>query len=469
MPSNHPRSDDTIVAVITPPGEGGIAVLRLSGADAIAAVDKVFHGKQPLALAASHTAHVGTLADADGGLLDEVVVTIFRAPHSYTAENVAEVSCHGSAFIAEKILNSFVRAGIRPAEPGEFTRRAFLNGRIDLSQAEAVAELIRSRSDAAHKASLYQLQGLHTNKFQELKSRILDLCSLLELELDFSEEGISLIETSTCEGKIRGLITDLSQLIDSYRFGKVYRDGIKVVLAGKPNVGKSSLLNALLNERRSIVTNISGTTRDTIEEAIRLSGYYVRVVDTAGLRETDDIVEQEGIRRTEAEIEDADVVAYIVDASSRDFQEDDARVRQLLEAKGEKAALMVVTNKIDLVGAYDGASGPDVPAGIEIFPVSAKSGSGIEELKKALSDRCFSGNFHPAEKSVVITNARHQANLVQARESLSKALETLRDGQSNEFVAVDLRSALRQIGEITGISTTEDVLNNIFANFCIGK
>jgi tRNA modification GTPase len=465
MPSLHPVADDTIVAIITPPGEGGIAVLRLSGADAISAVDKVFHGKQPLSAAASHTAHVGTLSDEQGELLDEVVVTVFRAPHSYTAEDVAEVSCHGSPFIAQKILQSFVRRGIRPAEPGEFTKRAFLNGRIDLAQAEAVAELIRSRSDAAQSASLHQLQGLHTNKFEELKKRILDLTSLLELELDFSEEGISLTETSTNERLVDGLVEDLTQLIDSYRFGKVYRDGLKVVLAGKPNVGKSSLLNALLNEHRSIVTEISGTTRDTIEESIRLAGYSVRVVDTAGLRKTSDPVELEGIRRTEAEIEDADVVAYLLDVTSRELSADMERVAQLRSTKGGK--VLVVANKVDL--RPDWRLSPALPDRTELYLVSAKTGQGIEALKAALSNMCFSGSFHPAEKSVVITNARHQASLIQARASLLGAAGSLRDGQSNEFVALDLHAALRHIGEITGASTTEDVLNNIFASFCIGK
>jgi tRNA modification GTPase len=427
----------------------------------------LFHGKQPLSAAASHTAHVGTLADEAGQPLDEVVVTVFRAPHSYTAENVAEVSCHGSSFIAEKILRAFVRNGIRPAEPGEFTRRAFLNGRIDLSQAEAVAELIRSRSDAAHRSSLYQLQGLHTNKFQEINTAILDLCSLLELELDFAEEGISLIETRTSEEKIRNLVGELTQLIDSYRFGKVYRDGVKVVLAGKPNVGKSSLLNALLNQNRSIVTEISGTTRDTIEEAIRLAGYYVRVVDTAGLRSTTDPVEQEGIRRAAAEIEDADIVAYVVDATAKDFREDHDRVRQVRDAMDEKGALIIVWNKVDLA-----ADIPDLflqPGEPRLFPVSALTGEGIEHLKRSLSEVCFSGGFQLGDKSVIITNARHQANLMLARESLTKALATIQEGQSGEFVAIDLRSALRHIGEITGASTTEDLLNNIFANFCIGK
>mgnify|MGYP003340950183 CR=1 FL=1 len=467
MPPHHPVADDTIVAVITPPGEGGIAVLRLSGPRAISAVDAVFHGKQPLAGAASHSAHVGMLTEPDGAVLDEVVVTIFRAPRSYTAEDVAEVSCHGSTFIAQKILQSFVRQGMRPAEPGEFTRRAFLNGRIDLSQAEAVAELIRSRSDMARDAALRQLQGLHTNRFEEIKGKILNLCSLLELELDFSEEGISITETGTNELTIRTIVEELTQLIDSYKFGKIYRDGVKVVLVGQPNVGKSSLLNALLNEQRSIVTDISGTTRDTIEEAIRLAGYSVRVVDTAGLRHTVDPVELEGIRRTLAEIEDADVVAYLLDASSPNPAQDMVRLSSLVASKGGASGIMLVVNKVDL--ALGWTPPISMPAGMGIYKVSAKTGFGIEELKRAISDRCFSGDFHLSEKSVIVTNARHQASLIQAKAALERSLASLVGGQSNEFIALDMHAALRHLGEITGATTTEEVLNNIFASFCIGK
>ena len=470
MPSFQPDTLDTIVAIITPPGEGGIAVLRLSGEAAINHVDAVFHGKQKLSEAASHTAHLGDLVDERGNLVDEVLVTIFRSPHSYTMENVVEIGCHGSAFIAQKILTCFIHRGVRPAEPGEFTKRAFLNGRIDLSQAEAVAELIHSRSDSAHRASLRQLQGLHSNKFQELRQAILDLCSLLELELDFSEEGISLIETSTSESKLIGLLRELSQLIDSYRLGKIYREGIKVVLAGRPNVGKSSLLNALLNENRSIVTNISGTTRDTIEEFVRLATCSIRGVDTAGLRSTDDRVESEGVKRAEAEIEDGDIVAYVIDASLEILDEDFENIRKIrANVENSKRSFLLVANKIDLVGKPFSASGIGGGTGLLAVEISATTGEGIAEFKRVLSEICFSGTPDIGEKSVIVTNARHQAKLIQARDSLEKALSSLREQQSNEFVAMDLRAALRHIGEITGSATSEDVLNNIFANFCIGK
>ncbi len=467
MPPFHP---DTIVAIVTPLGEGGIAVLRLSGEEAITKVDEVFHGKQRLATAASHTAHVGKLLDDEGNMLDEVVVTVFRAPHSYTVEDVAEVSCHGSVFIARKILESFIRRGVRPAEPGEFTKRAFLNGRIDLSQAEAVAELIHARSDSAHKASLQQLRGLHSIKFLEIKDAIMRLCGLLELELDFSEEGISLIEISTTEKIIQELIVDVTQLIDSYKVGKVVRDGIKVVLIGRPNVGKSSLLNSLLNEERSIVTEISGTTRDTIEEAVHLSGYYVRVVDTAGLRATTDPVEVEGIRRTEAEIEDADVVAYVLDAGRKDIIEDGERVRSISAAAASQGkSFLLLANKIDLIGGELGENLTNLSGGMAILPVSAKSGKGIDSFRKTLSDLCLSRDYHLEEKSVIITNARHQASLLEAREALCRALASIQARQSNEFIAVDLRAALRHVGEIIGNTTTDDILNRVFASFCIGK
>lgn len=469
MPSLHPDARDTVVAIITPLGEGGIAVLRLSGERAISAADEVFHGKHPLSQAQSHTAHVGSLLDEHGELLDEVVATVFRAPHSYTAENVVEVSCHGSVFIAQRILERFVHLGIRPAEPGEFTKRAFLNGRMDLSQAEAVAELIHSRSDSARRASLHQLQGLHSNKFQEIRDSILHLCSLLELELDFSEEGISLIETSTSESTLTGILAEITQLIDSFRFGKIYRDGIKVVLAGKPNVGKSSLLNALLNENRSIVTEVSGTTRDTIEESVRLGGLSVRIVDTAGLRRSTDPVEVEGIKRTEAEIEDADIVAYVIDISSSDFNEDMERMRQISAARPGAKGPIVVFNKEDLPRSSEFDMLAKNLAALPNAHVSAKTGLGVQNLRDLIADACISGDFPLNEKSVIITNARHQASLIEVRECLQRALVSLREQQSNEFIAVDLRSSLRHIGEITGETTTEDILNNIFASFCIGK
>ena len=467
MPPFHP---DTIVAIVTPLGEGGIAVLRLSGEDAIALVDGVFHGKHTLAEAASHSAHVGKLLDDDGAMLDEVVATLFRAPHSYTAEDVVEVSCHGSSFIARKILEQFIRRGARPADPGEFTKRAFLNGRIDLSQAEAVAELIRARSDSAHKASLQQLRGVHSEKFLEIKNAIIQLCGLLELELDFSEEGVSLIETSTSEKTLRQVISDVSQLIDSYKVGKVVRDGIKVVLTGRPNVGKSSILNCLLNQERSIVTEISGTTRDTIEEAVHLSGYYVRVVDTAGLRLTTDLVEAEGIRRTEAEIDDADVVAYVFDASLTDLREDAERVEAIhSDAANQGKTILLIANKIDLCGGMVAASMSGLSCRGSVLPVSARTGEGVDSLRKALSELCLSRDFHLEEKSIIVTNARHQAGLLETRAALQRALGSLETGESNEFVAVDLRAALRHVGEIIGNTTTDDILNVIFASFCIGK
>lgn len=463
------HQEDTIVAIITPIGVGGIAVLRLSGKDAISIADRAFRGKQSLRVVATHTAHFGTIVEKNGETIDEVVATVFKEPHSYTGENVVEISCHGSIFIAQRILSAFVELGARHAEAGEFTKRAFLNGKIDLSQAEAIADLIQSRSVLSHKASLAQLEGRLSSKITELRDKLINLCGLEELELDFVEEGLEFLDKSKISEEVKKAIEIITQLIDSYEFGKMCRDGVKVVLTGKTNVGKSSLLNALLNEDRAIVTAISGTTRDVIEENIVINGLLFKLIDTAGLRETQDVVEIEGIKRTRKEVKDADIALFLVDASKGLDDEDRASLEEVRTIRGTIGnGIVLVENKVDLL---NGKSGATIPSEIDIqrVQISAKTGKGLNELRSRLYEIALKGSSYSIESSLVVTNSRHKDALIRAKESLEKVVKGLEQGQSNEFLAIDLRNAVNSLGEIIGAVTTDDILNAIFSKFCIGK
>lgn len=462
--------EDTIVAIITPIGVGGISVLRLSGKHAITIADNAFHGKSAtggLQNASTHTAHFGRIVSRDGEIIDEVVATVFREPHSYTGENVVEVSCHGSIFITQRILSTFVELGARHAEPGEFTKRAFLNGKIDLSQAEAIADLIQSRSALSHKSSLAQLEGRLSLKVAELRDKLINLCGLEELELDFVEEGLEFLDKRKMSEEVKKVLETITQLIDSYEFGKMCREGVKVVLAGKPNVGKSSLLNALLNEDRAIVTDVSGTTRDVIEENIVINGLLFKLIDTAGLRESMDVVEIEGIRRTRKQVQEADIALFLVDVSTGLDEVDKLSLEEVQSLrKGNINRLILVENKVDLL------NGKAVTLNNESFQtvrISAKTGSGLSELRSRLYDLALQGDSYSLESSLVVTNGRHRDALIKARASLETVLKGLREDQSNEFIAIDIRNAVNSLGEIIGVVTTDDILNAIFSKFCIGK
>ncbi|MGA2623119.1 MAG: tRNA uridine-5-carboxymethylaminomethyl(34) synthesis GTPase MnmE [Bacteroidota bacterium] len=460
--------DDVIAAIATPIGEGGISIIRISGKDAIAIADKGFRGKQPLASAATHTAHFGGFIDPDGNAIDEVIATVFLEPHSYTAENSVEISCHGGMFVTRKILDSIVAYGARPAEPGEFTKRAFLNGRIDLSQAEAVADLIHARSEISHRTSLQQLEGKLSIKVAELRQQLLDVCGLLELELDFAEEGLEFTDKGKISRQIESVIEYLNQLIDSYKYGRVYREGFKVVLAGKPNVGKSSILNMLLNENRAIVTEIPGTTRDVIEENVVIDGLLFRIVDTAGMRKSEDFIEIEGIRRAESQLQTSDLIVLVLDAGTG-FKSTDKNVFDQLLKEVKNRNFLVAENKIDLLGKGTIPDLPDELKEYDIIKISAKTGAGFGKLKKKLVGMALSGSWTEVERSLVITSSRHRDSFQKAVRSLSVAMESLNSSQSNEFVAVDLRAALDSLGEIIGVVTTDDIVHNIFSRFCIGK
>ena len=459
--------DDVIAAIATPVGEGGISVIRVSGADAIETVSGLFRGRRPLTEVPAQTAHFGHIVDTGGEIVDEAVATVFRAPHSYTAEDTVEISCHGGLYLTRRILDLILGGGARRAEPGEFTKRAFLNGRIDLAQAEAVADIIRSRTETAHRASLAQLQGRLSDDIKGLRGNLLDLCGLIELELDFAEEGLEFTRPEDLAVKINKVREYIRELQDTYRYGRQYREGVKVVLAGRPNVGKSSILNALLKENRAIVTEIPGTTRDVIEENITIEGMLFSIVDTAGLRKSTDVIEMEGILRAEKELSDADIVIFVIDAT--DASDEDLKLLHALRGNyPENREVVVAVNKIDKVQE----GGPPLPGGLSGFSVvrtSALKEYGIKDLRDILFERSHQTAGATQEASVVITNSRHFECLEGAQKDLGEAIRDLEAKRSNELIAVSLRSALDHLGEIVGFITNDEILEHIFSSFCIGK
>ncbi|MBX2990767.1 MAG: tRNA uridine-5-carboxymethylaminomethyl(34) synthesis GTPase MnmE [Bacteroidetes bacterium] len=458
--------DDTIVARATPLGEGALAVIRVSGANAIAAINALFRGMSSLSEAAGYTAHYGRLVNLDGDYIDEIVATVFRNPHSYTGEDSVEISCHGGIYISQLVLDTIISSGVRQAEPGEFTKRAFLNGRIDLSQAEAVAGLISARSEASRKLSLNHLDGKFSQKIADIRSRILDVCSLLELELDFSEEGIALIPREEVLSRIGLLQNELQRMIDSYRTGKVYREGLSVVIIGKPNAGKSSLFNALLAERRAIVTDIPGTTRDSLEENILIDGIMVRLHDTAGLRNTSDPVEIEGVARARSALKTADVVLLAVDASLEPNREDAVAFLKETECPDR---VLIVYNKIDLCEPerIETSSFSIMASRVDEVLVSAKTGLGINVLRQKLVGMVGSDGLEV--NGLQPMNVRHRDSLSRASDALNSASNAVEKGISAEFAALDIRRAIDALAEIVGEISTDTLLNNIFGKFCIGK
>lgn len=461
--------NDTISAIITPIGTGGIAVLRLSGPESIRIADEIFRGSVKISSAASNTVHFGSIGNDERSILDEALVTVFKAPHSYTTEDVVEISCHGSMFVAKKILGLLVEKGARQAAPGEFTRRAFLNGRLDLSQAEAVADLINAGSRASHDLALAQLRGTLSAKINAMRQRVLDLCSTLELELDFSEEGMEFITRDTVHSKVQGLLMETAQLIDSFELGKIYREGVRVVLVGPPNVGKSSLLNALVREDRAIVTEISGTTRDTIEESISIGSLKFNLIDTAGLRSTDDPVEAEGMKRTRLQIEYADVILLVIDPSEDlQIQGDTGFIGRYIGREIPNNVILII-NKIDISNTTKIEQLKHTFQPIPTVSTSAKTGAGIPELEKMISGMIEQGRVVTGGESIMVGNLRQKENLSRVLDSLRLTLEGLRVGATPELLAVDLRAALRELSHVVGVDISEEVLNNVFSRFCIGK
>jgi tRNA modification GTPase len=460
-------AEDIIAAIATPPGEGAISVIRLSGEGTILCLAARFKGKSDLTTAQSHTAHFGRIIDEEGRTLDEVVCTVFRGPHSFTGEDTAEISCHGGVHITRRVLECLVRAGARPAKPGEFTQRAFLNGKIDLSQAEAIADLIHAQSDRSHRTSLAQLEGLLSKKILALREQLADSLGLLELELDFVEDDIDLIDKIKFAEMLKKNLVELGKLLDTYKYGKIVRDGVSVALVGLPNAGKSSLLNAFLNEQRAIVTNVPGTTRDFIEEKILIEGILFRLIDTAGLRDTKDPIEEEGVRRTWKIIENAEIVLLVHDSTTPIVDEEYRLLSSMKNVNPTMKALLIANNKIDLEPKHKKQY--QQIEGFLTIGTSALDHTGLDGLKKELANQIIDKAISANLESVTITNGRHYEALVRAKESLLMALESAKQGESNEFVAVNLRAAIDAIGEIVGLITSEDILNGIFSKFCIGK
>lgn len=460
--------NDSIIAIATPSGNGAIAVLRISGADALAKVDGCFKpaSGNSLLLASGHSLHFGLLMQQDR-ILDEVLVSVFKAPKSYTGEDVIEISCHGSGYIQQQILQHFVSLGVRLANPGEFTLRAFLNGKMDLSQAEAVADLIASENEASHKIAMQQMRGGFSSEIKDLRSQLINFASLIALELDFAEEDVEFADRTAFYTLLDKLKVLLKTLIDSFALGNVIKKGIPVAIAGEPNVGKSTLLNALLQEEKALVSDIAGTTRDAIEDEIVLDGICFRFIDTAGIRETSDSVESMGIERTFKKMEQASIILYILDLNSLsdsnfgDIQKNWTLTREKYSDKQH----LLIFNKSDLI---DQNLQQKIAAYFpEAIQISAKNGIALDALKNELLKFNNMGLLNSGDP--VISNARHYEALVEALASLDRVREGMDKNIPIDLVTVDINQALYHLGKITGEISTEDLLGNIFANFCIGK
>lgn len=485
-----------IAAVATPVGEGGIAVIRVSGKDAIAKVAACFRGAGGVdltdpAAAPSHTVHFGTIHDRNGKLVDEVLVTLFRSPRSYTGEDTAEISCHGGVLVTQKVLESVLATGVRSAEPGEFTQRAFLNGKLDLTQAEAVADLIHAKSLRAVKAAGQQLEGQLGEHVRTFRQQIIDATAMVELELDFIEEDVEFANKEQLRSLLIGVMNELNTLLDTYESGRLVKDGVRTVIMGRPNAGKSTLLNTLIGSDRAIVTDIAGTTRDTIDADWSYEGLLFRLIDTAGLRKTDDRVEAEGVRRSEEAFRQADLVVYLKDLSAPvDEQELQELARWRLEAK--ETPFLLIGTKADLTGEANEADKADATEVGEAeklnaadlsddtnemahnrrihfdLKISAISGENINPLKKIMKQRALE-NLDLEDASLLVTSSRHRDALQKAGGHLAHAIKALDEGITGDLLAVDLRAALHELGTLTGEITNEDLLDSIFSRFCIGK
>jgi tRNA modification GTPase len=451
-------NSETIVALATPNGIGALGIIRLSGSDALIIANSVFKGKD-LTKQASHTIHFGNIVDGDV-ILDEVLISLFIAPKSYTRENVVEISCHGSAYIIESIIKLLIKKGARSAKAGEFTLRAFLNGQLDLSQAEAVADLIASNSKASQQVALQQLRGGFSNQLQMLRDQLVQFASLIELELDFAEEDVEFANRDQLKNLILQINKVIVNLINSFELGNAIKQGVNTVIAGRPNAGKSTLLNALLNEERAIVSHIPGTTRDTIEEVLNIHGINFRLIDTAGIREATDAIEQIGVQRTMEKISQSALLIYVYDASQITLEELDQDIESL---KGPGITMMVVANKIDLLNSEEIAALPHTQQEVVI---SAKEKFHIDDLKNKIYHAAIKDKLTGDE--TLVTNIRHLEALQKTEESLSRVLNGM-DTVTSDFLSMDIKQALHYLGEITGAVTTDDLLENIFSKFCIGK
>jgi tRNA modification GTPase len=464
--------NDSIVALATPSGAGAIAIIRISGDEAIAIGDSVFQSikAKDLTKQKSHTLHLGHIID-NQKTLDEVLVSIFKGPHSYTGENTIEISCHGSTYIQQQIIQLLLRKGCRMANPGEFTLRAFLNGKLDLSQAEAVADLISSDNEASHQIAMQQMRGGFSNEIAKLREELLNFASLIELELDFAEEDVAFADRTQFHELLNRIEFVLKRLIDSFAVGNVIKNGIPVAIVGEPNVGKSTLLNALLNEERAIVSHIAGTTRDTIEDELVIGGIGFRFIDTAGIRETDDHIESIGIRKTFEKIEQAQVVLYLSPLTPKGGTLDGDNIKQIqieiakIKNQFPQKPLIIIGNKKDLFSEDQILNlQSQIP---NILLISAKQNVGVDELKNQLLSFVNTGALRNNE--TIVTNTRHYDSLLKALDEIQQVKYGLETNLSSDLMALDIREALYHFGMITGQVTNDELLGNIFANFCIGK
>jgi tRNA modification GTPase len=463
---------DTICAISTPPGKGAIAIIRCSGPEAFDVADRIARlpAGQKLKDLPANTIHYGAIYD-DNEVIDQVVVSLFRGPHSYSGEDIVEISCHGSPFIQKKILELLVKAGARLATAGEFTMRAFLNGKLDLTQVEAVADLISSGSAASHRVAINQMRGGFTREIKKLRDKLLNFISLIELELDFSEEDVEFADRSSLKVLIDEINSKLSSLSESFMLGNVIKHGIPVAIVGKTNAGKSTLLNLLLKEEKAIVSDIAGTTRDSIEDVISIRGIHFRLIDTAGLRHTEDVVEKLGIERTWQKVDQAFIIIQVLDNTSKTDEITSLNNRLNLNGASGKHRI-VVLNKSDklnperrkeLIKEFSSSMNPYEA----IIAISAKTGDNLSQLEQALISA--SGYAESEGNDVIITNVRHYEALERALAAMKRAAEGLKSGLPGDLLAQDIRETLHYLGEITGEITTDEVLGNIFKNFCIGK
>lgn len=451
--------DDTIVALATPHGIGAIGVIRLSGSKSIEIVNHLFPSKD-LLQQKSHTIHVGFLKDREK-TLDEVVVSVFKNPKSYTGEDVIEISCHGSPFIQEQVINTIVKYGARLAKPGEFTQRAFLKGKLDLTQAEAVADLIASNTEASQRTALHNIRGGFSLVLKELREQLIQFSALIELELDFSQEDVEFADRTKFYALIHHSQKVTKDLLQSFQLGNVIKNGVSVAIVGKPNAGKSTLLNTLLNENRAIVSEIAGTTRDTIEEIININGILFRLIDTAGIRESTDEIESIGVERSMEKMLIADLVLYLFDVNTESQAELEAA---LLQVQGQNKNYIAVGNKVDVMGE-DAAQKKF--SGDAVLFIAAKSNKHVNVLKDRLADKVVQGTIH--SENTIVTNARHFTALQEVEKSLNDIHAGLENKLSSDLLALDIRMCLHYLGEITGEITNEDRLDYIFSKFCIGK
>ena len=483
------KNDDTIYAPATVPGTGAISVIRVSGPEALTIADKVIrYRKGTISDASGYTIKFGTIHTADDAVLDEVLVSIFRAPHSYTGENSVEISCHASSYIVSSVMELLFAAGARAAEPGEFTQRAFLNGKMDLAQAEAVADVIASQNAAAHRIAFKQMKGGFSSELKGMRSELLELVSLMELELDFSEEEVEFADRSRLNELLAALIAHISRLIESFKLGNAIKNGVPVAIAGATNTGKSTLLNALLGEDRAIVSDIHGTTRDTIEETLNIDGVLFRFIDTAGLRETEEVVEKIGIERTFKKISEASIVLGMIDLT-RDFESSCETVHEVIEKVDfESQKLVILLNKTDICEINKNVSilnfivssleikgftssiavnHENCDIDVPIIQISAKTGSGIDNLRTILA--ASQRDLLADSDTTLVTNQRHVQALTEARTSLLRVQDGLTLGLPTDLAAQDIREAIYHLGSIVGEISADEVLGNIFKNFCIGK